>query len=151
MKIKDQSIGIVPIFKDSAGENLFLVVLHKAGHWAFPKGHKKAGENDSDTATRELYEESGIRYVKLENHKEFLEYYSFEKNGKKYDKKVKYFIGFVKDTNIDQPEEFKKEIPETRFVNYEEALELMTYDESKNLLKKVRDYLENLKIKKLEI
>ena len=143
MKIKDQSIGIVPVFKNNTGENLFLVVLHKAGHWAFPKGHKKAGENDSDTATRELYEESGIRYVKLENHKEFLEYYSFEKNGKKYDKKVKYFIGFVSDNKTNIPDEFKHEIKQTRWLSYSDALRILTFKEAKDLLNEVMKYLNN--------
>ena len=46
MGIKDESTGIIPIFVNDNKENLFLVVLHRSGHWAFPKGHKKIDESD---------------------------------------------------------------------------------------------------------
>ncbi len=141
-KIKDKSIGVIPVFSEDTKEDLFLVVLHKGGHWAFPKGHKKTNENDLDTAKRELYEETGIKNIKLENEKEFFEFYSFEKDGKKHDKQVKYFIGFVSDTNKKITNEFKHEIKQIKWLNYSEALSTITFKESQNLLNEVKKYLE---------
>ena len=144
MGIKDKSTGIIPIFVNDNKENLFLVVLHRDGHWAFPKGHQKIGESDLDTAKRELYEETGVEDVKLKNLKEFLEFYSFEKNGKKYDKKVKYFIGFVFDNKTKTPNEFKHEIKRMKWLNYSEALDIITFTESRNMLNEVKKYLEEI-------
>lgn len=143
MEIKDESIGVVPVFNGAAGENLFLVVLHKAGHWAFPKGHQDAGESELDTAKRELYEETGIKDVELKNQKEFLEFYSFERHGKTYYKRVKYFIGLVLNKETKTPDKFKHEIKQTKWLSYTDALEILTFKEARDLLHEVKRYLES--------
>jgi len=141
-KITDESIGVIPVFKDHTGENLFLVVLHKAGHWAFPKGHQEIGESTLDTAKRELYEETGIKDVTFGDEKEFSEQYSFEKESEIHNKNVKYFVGFVSNKETTTPEEFKNEIEEIKWLNYTEASKTLTFEEARNLLDEVKQYLE---------
>ena len=37
------------------------MVKHRAGgHWAFPKGHVEKGETETETAVREVLEETGV-------------------------------------------------------------------------------------------
>ena len=119
-----------------------MVVLHKAGHWAFPKGHSKAGESILDTAKRELYEETGINNIKIENGKEFLEQYFFDEDNQTHKKTVRYFIGFTPDKETNTPDEFKQEIKQTKWLNYIEASKTLTFKKSKKILEEVKEYLK---------
>lgn len=38
-----------------------LIKNRRSAHWGFPKGHVEQGENDHQTAYREVLEETGIR------------------------------------------------------------------------------------------
>jgi len=145
-KTKDQSYGIIPVYEKEK-KLYFLMVLHKAGHWAFPKGHLIGNETPLETAKRELYEETGIKDCKIIKPKNisFEEKYSFEENGQIFDKTVNYFIGLVKNKSTKTPSKFKKEILSTRWATYSEAINLLTYKEAKDMLKKVKEYLINKK------
>ena len=50
--IEDFSCGVIP-YRVVDGTRQFLLIQHKAGHWAFPKGHPEAGETNLQTARRE--------------------------------------------------------------------------------------------------
>ena len=141
MTIKDESVGVIPIFDSKGGERLFLLVHHKIGHWAFPKGHQDEGESVEKTIRRELREETGITEIKLDFDKEFIDRYTFEKHGGHIDKTVTYVLGFVKDREADEADDPTDEIEEVRWVSYEEALELLTYPESEAVLRSVDKHL----------
>lgn len=140
MNIPDKSYGIVPVFKDKT-DFLFLLVHHKGNHWAFPKGHKKEGETELETAKRELYEETGITECEILDAPFIEERYSFELNGKIYDKTNYFFIGIVKDLKTQIPEEFKHEIEEIRLLPFNEAMKLATYDTARRVLVEVKKVL----------
>jgi len=44
----------------SGPKPLYLLVLQGAGHWSPPKGHVEEGEDERETATREIKEETGL-------------------------------------------------------------------------------------------
>jgi 8-oxo-dGTP pyrophosphatase MutT (NUDIX family) len=52
--------GVIVI--DSETKNVLLVLGKKSHKWGFPKGHMEQGEDEEQTALRELYEETGIRW-----------------------------------------------------------------------------------------
>lgn len=56
----EKSCGAI-VFREIEGEVRVLMVQHRPGHWSFPKGHVEEGENDRETAIREVREETGIR------------------------------------------------------------------------------------------
>lgn len=58
--MKTKSAGGIVIRGD-----LVLVVNQNNTSWSLPKGHIERGETDIQTAKREIYEESGIRELKL--------------------------------------------------------------------------------------
>lgn len=126
----EESAGVIPVYEES-GE--ILLIQHHAGHWGFPKGHIERGENIKQAALRELAEETGLTRVKLRG-KPVIKKYTFEKNGKRIEKTVSYFIGIVdtKDVTIRQDE-----IQAFAWLPYNEALERLTYS---------RDVLESVKI-----
>lgn len=139
---KDYSIGVVPLFKNPEGVIYICLVHHATGHWAFPKGHKDNDEQEWETALRELREETGIKDIELGD-KTFDEFYSFEVGGVKYDKTVKYFFGYTKDTSFLIPDEFKEEISEVAWFPYEEALERSTFQETRDTLNSVLGYIKS--------
>lgn len=123
------------IFHMKPGKPVFLIIKHRQGHWAFPKGHKEKGETDIQTAIRELKEETGITNVKfISDRIELSEVYKFN-SGKNHrvEKSVDYFIAevFSETVYID-----KKEIVNFQWCGLEEGLNLVTFSESENLLKK---------------
>lgn len=139
-RIKDNSYGATPIFKES-DQYLILLVKHRAGHWTFPKGHPESGESKFDTIKRELQEEIGIKDFDLDENTDFVEHYSFESGNKLYDKENAYYPAFVHNKTINTPEKFKKEIPECRWLTSDEALKLAQFDSTKEIIRQVEEYL----------
>lgn len=55
-----KSCGVLPYRQTQQGKE-FLIVFEKFSQcWSLPKGHMEAGETESQTALRELYEETGL-------------------------------------------------------------------------------------------
>lgn len=54
-----RSCGVIP-YRQSGNEKEYLVLLQTNGCWSFPKGHMEAGEAETETALRELMEETGL-------------------------------------------------------------------------------------------
>ena len=47
-------------------EGLYFLLLHyNLGHWDFPKGHIKKGEEEQDTVRREIAEETAIKRLRF--------------------------------------------------------------------------------------
>ncbi|MEO1236421.1 MAG: NUDIX domain-containing protein [Planctomycetota bacterium] len=91
----DASWGVVP-YRVVGERREFLLVQHRAGHWAFPKGHPEDGETPGETARRELAEETGLDEVELIESPAFEEVYAFTKrSGTRVEKTVTYFVGRV--------------------------------------------------------
>ncbi len=62
----EKSCGAV-IFRMKGHTREYFLILNKKGkadgHWGFPKGHTEAGENEYETAAREIFEETGLSVV----------------------------------------------------------------------------------------
>jgi bis(5'-nucleosidyl)-tetraphosphatase len=139
--IKDKSFGVVPIFKDTNGELLFCLVQHQGEHWGFPKGHPDKNESEEETALRELKEETGLKEVQLVQNIFFNENYIFDKDGNRYDKSVKYFLGLVTNKNTNTQDEFMDEITEVKWLSYKEARDLITFENAKVNFDEVWEYI----------
>lgn len=135
MKIK--SCGIIPILKQN-DKIKFLLIQHQTGHWSFPKGRQEKTETQPETAQRELIEETGIKDFKILNDIYFTEKYDFEENGEKYDKEVKYFVALVKNPKVKL---LKSELKNYRWVEFDKAMELITYASTKDIFKIAQKYI----------
>ena len=123
--IKEVSAGVV-VFKD----DLVLIIKHKNGHIDFPKGHVEGDETLEEAATREVFEETGIN-CRIDSDEKYKITYS-PKDG--YIKDVYYFIGSYVSGEL-KPQ--LEEVEYTKFVKIDEALKIITYDNSRDVLIKI--------------
>jgi bis(5'-nucleosidyl)-tetraphosphatase len=149
---QDASYGVVPIHEKSEGEFLYLLVQHREGHWGFPKGHMEKGEAPIQTATRELAEETGITNIDIdENVIESEQYIIDHKPGTKSDfpgrytrKTVTYFFGFTHQMKVLYAG-IDEEIINYVWLPFKDAMERLTYEEARTILKKAHQYAVTLK------
>ena len=97
--------------------------------------------SERESAKRELAEETGILDINIIEEVYFSQNYSFEKDGTIYDKSVKYFLGLVGCVTSEVPEEFKSEISQIKWLPYDQARNLITYENAKEVLDNAHKYL----------
>lgn len=119
-----------------------LVTAVSGKTFILPGGGAKKEEIETEAAIRELKEETGINEISL-NKKSFIEEYSFERDGFRFNKTVKYFLCFVYSMKSGTPDGFKKEIPELKWLRYEDAKQLITFPEAKGILDQTYQYLRS--------
>jgi 8-oxo-dGTP pyrophosphatase MutT (NUDIX family) len=117
----------------------FLLLNYPSKHWDFVKGKMEEGETFHETALRETEEETGIKDVEfLDGFKEEIEYY-FRADNQDIHKKVIFFLGKTKTTNIILSHEHLDFI----WLDFDNALEKITYENSKDLLKNSKVFLND--------
>ena len=123
-------------------ENKILLVKNKKGDssadsvswWGYPKGHLEEGEKPYEAAVREVYEETGFE-VKIVNNKPVAESrYEIERSGEVLQKTVWFYEMEVVEPFKNEPDD---EIDEIALVDFESALDLLTHDEDRKILKYV--------------
>ncbi|CAM2921974.1 NUDIX domain-containing protein [Hathewaya histolytica] len=130
----EKSCGAV-VYSSINGDLEFLIVKHRLStHWGFPKGHVEKDETEEETALREIYEETGLK-VKLDNNFRISTKYHPRKNTLK---EVVYFLGESNTKSVKLQEE---EIGEHMWVDFNTAMNLLTFKNDKKMIKKVRDFL----------
>ena len=116
-----KAYGIIPI----QGKKVLIVHHVNGGHWGFPKGRGEAGETPLESATRELFEETGLRIVKILSPEPLIE--------ERTNKLIYFFPALVEGTLSFQAEE----ILEGQWVSLEELVEKLTYPEAKIVGEKI--------------
>ena len=128
---KEKSCGCI-IIKNN---KVLLVYENGRNFWGFPKGHVEEGENEIQTALREVKEEIGID-VEINESKRYSINYIIRNE---IDKTSVFFIATPKQEKIEKQE---SEIKEVKWCDFEEVLEILTFDNWKEMFKKV---IEDLK------
>lgn len=131
---QEKSCGAIVINKN----NKILLVHHNAGHWDFPKGHIENGETEEQTAIREVKEETNIDII-INNKYRYTTNYSPKENVMK---EVVYFLA----QNIDEDKKPQlEEVSEVKWFTLEEAMNTITYENSKEILNKLKKDIEEEK------
>jgi bis(5'-nucleosidyl)-tetraphosphatase len=127
----EKSCGVVLL-----NSNKVLLLQHPDtatnGHWDFPKGHVEKGEDEIQTALRELKEETGIGNVKIMEDFHHLISYNLLKEGKIISKEVVFFLGITNQEKVSISSEHQNFV----WLQYESAYERLTYENAKKTLKK---------------
>lgn len=132
----EKSCGAI-VFRQAEKEPLFLIIRHANGnHWAFPKGHVEEGESESQTALREIEEETGLKVFLDTGFRETTTY--SPKEG--VVKEVVYFIAKTEENSIQQQVE---EVTDFQWLPYSQALETLTFANDQVILTKAQEYLHS--------
>lgn len=134
----EKCYGILPLKKEGDSLQVLLALHVKGLYWAFPKGHLDQNEDPKEGAKRELFEETNLSVHSFLQMPPLKENYQFERDGEDIHKYVEYFPAFVEgEVLIKEPHEIK----ELRWFEIQDALKKITFEQSKELLKKfVSDY-----------
>ena len=128
---KEKSCGCI-IIKDN---KVLLVYEKNMNFWGFPKGHMEKGENEIETALREVKEEVGLD-VEIDNEKRYVLNYNVRNE---IDKTTVLYVASPKNEKIVMQE---SEIEDAKWCDFEEALNTLTFDNSREMFKNV---IEDLK------
>lgn len=133
----EKSCGAV-MYTEKDGIRKFILITNISGHIGFPKGHIEMGENEKQTALREVYEETGVRTHIIDG---FRESYNYLINGFIKKKAVYYLAPFEeKDIQMDI-----MEISEYRLCEFEEALSLLNFKHDRDILTKANEFIDSMK------
>lgn len=122
---QEKSCGCVVIEEDKV-----LLIKHVKGHWDIPKGHMEEGETEQETAIRELKEETNLEVEIIAKDTYELAYSPEEGIWKQ----VVYFLAKKTGGEI-QPQ--ITEVQEVRWFPMEEAIQVLTFDNAKQILQKI--------------
>ena len=113
-----------------------LVRRHLPPLWALPKGTPAAGETLEETAVRETREETGLA-VEVEEPIQSIVYF-FVRGRTRFHKTVHFFLMRPTGGNLD---EHDHEFDEARWVQMEEALQLMTHATERSVVERAAGLL----------
>ncbi|MBI5560723.1 MAG: NUDIX hydrolase [Deltaproteobacteria bacterium] len=143
---KQVSSGAV-IFRRTNGKAevaLIEVEGSKGMAWCLPKGLKEEGENLARTAHREVKEETGLDGKILGNLGDIHYFYAHkEKEGTKRFFKIVYF--FLMEYTAGDTVYHDKEVVDCKWFPIDEAIEVISYKDEKEILKKAKGLLEGTK------
>jgi len=122
----------------SLGENShkteYLLLHNASGHWEFPKGNFEVGEDGFETARREIYEETGIMDIEfVKDFESKIEYY-FKRSDKLVHKRVIFYMARTNTRKVI----LSSEHDAYAWKEYNEAINQLTYENAKDLLKKAK-------------
>ena len=133
--IQEKSCGAV-IYTESRGRRFYLIELMQKGHCSICKGHVEEDESEHQTAEREIFEETGLSVEFVNGFREIIEYSPYEGCMKT----VVFFLAHTDSMDVTVQEE---EVREIRWLSIEDAVETLSFESDREVLKKAEDYLKN--------
>jgi bis(5'-nucleosidyl)-tetraphosphatase len=135
IKYDEKSCGII-VVRD-AEQTQYLILHYPNGHWDLPKGHVEKGEEEHDTARRELEEETGISDIEfVDGYREAISY-KYRRRGKISNKQVVFFLARTSKSEI----QLSHEHQDFLWLPYEKALAKLTFDNARNIVKRAKEFL----------
>ena len=121
------------LYKKSDDGRLLVALIYRRNVWDLPKGKLDEDESIEACAVREIQEELGIYDVTLGEHiTDTLHYY--KEKGQRIEKYTAWFLMTTEVNDSDLVPELEEDIEEARFVEYEEAMEMVGFDNLRSVL-----------------
>ena len=135
----EKSCGAV-IFRKAEDWNVLLIRHTKGRHISFPKGHVEPGETESQTAEREIREETGLQ-VRVDRRFRAENRYNIRPDTQKL---VVIFAALTEQAEITpQPEE----IAEAFWLPIEEAAARLTYERDRRIIRDAFAHIQKYHVK----
>ncbi len=134
----EKSCGAVIFYKTKQDTKILLVKNNNGRYWSFPKGHIEDGENEQETAIREIKEETGLDVTIFDGFREVSEYCPFGK----IRKRVVFFLARAFTDNVKIQEE---EIDSYIWVDLQQARKMCSYDNDLRVIDKAETAIHLMK------
>lgn len=134
----ERSAGAVVFYMEGNSEPEYLLLHYAAGHWDFPKGNIEAGENEKQTATREIQEETGITDIVFFDGFRMKIEYKYRHGKKLVRKEVVLYLAQTRTRRVILSHEHIG----FAWRKFDEAMQQLTYRNATNLLSAVKEYLQ---------
>ena len=135
---KEKSCGAVVFKQQKDGSVKYLLLHYESGHWDFPKGNQEKKETEEQTVAREIKEETGIEDIEfVDGFRETIKYF-YKKDEETVYKEVAYFLA----ESITYDVKLSFEHIGYAWMSYENAEKKLTFNNSKEVLKKADDFLK---------
>ena len=132
----EKSCGTV-LFTIVDGEQRYVLVRDRRGHFGFPKGHREQGESERVTALRETWEETSIRTPKILPDFREETVYSLPHGNQK---RVVYFLAEYSEQTPKHNEDFEPLTPV--IFTFKGALRALKYENMRVILRHANDVVE---------
>lgn len=135
--VLEKSAGAVVFHRGAQIE--YLMLRGKA--WEFPKGLVEPNESETEAAVREVREETGVSIMLVPEFRELVQYFYRRQDGTLVKKQVVYFLGETKQ----QDAKVSWEHEEAAWMRYEQALQAIPYENSREILRRANERLTSLR------
>lgn len=139
---KEKSAGAV-VFRRGGKkvEKIFYLVLHyhfKGDYWDFPRGKIEKEETEKQTAEREIKEETGLEKIKFVEGFCETTHWFYRLKGENIYKEAVYFLAETHEEKV----KISHEHLEYLWIEYEDAMKTLTYENTKKILKAAHAFLQ---------
>ena len=135
------SAGGIVYRRTSDGGPRFLLIRDSYDNWGFPKGHLEDGESPAEAALRETAEETGLASLVLQGPIRVIDWH-FRFRGRHIHKYCHFFL-FESPEGEPRPQA-DEGITDCRWRSLEEALETLSYDNARGVLKRAGEMVRTL-------
>jgi len=142
-KKQEISAGGVVIRRAEGGLEAALISVRHGKRWGLPKGRQEAGEQLSETALREVEEETGLKCSILTELGTLSFDFSFKEGNSlsRRHKIVHYYL--MERLSGDVSDYDRVEVDDCQWFPLAEALTLLTFDDERGLIKNSEKYLNS--------
>jgi 8-oxo-dGTP pyrophosphatase MutT (NUDIX family) len=146
------SVGAAVYREADDGRRMYLLLQYLSGHFDFPKGHIEEGETEEMTLRRETEEETGIADLTVLPYRSSIRYF-YRAHGSEAERRRREHRGtfvfkevhFYPARTVTESITLSHEHRGFVWLPYAEALEKVTFDNAKRILRESEVYLKGVK------
>ena len=135
--ITEYSCGAV-VFTRQNGCLEYVIIQSKEGFYGFPKGHVEGAETETETALREVREETGLEVALIAGFRA-VDTHPFTKNG---ETRMKHIVYFLAEFSGQQPQAQEDELSGIRLMDYDSAMQVFQFESVRRLLTEAHGFLQ---------